>query len=70
MAMVHKPGDAPGAGVYACGRCGWPVRIVDDSVLPPCKVCGPKSDTRYFHEPVAREGSEPPEPSADHSEAP
>jgi hypothetical protein len=68
--MVHKAGDAPGAGAYACGRCGWPVRIVDDAVLPPCKVCGPEIDIRYFHRPTDQDVPEEAEPSPDPSEVP
>jgi hypothetical protein len=67
--MVHKAGDAPGAGAYACGRCGWPVRIVGDAVLPPCKVCGPKIDIRYFHRPLEHEAPEEAGSSAEGSEA-
>jgi len=68
MGMVHKPGEAPGPGAYACGRCGWPVKIVDDSVLPPCKVCGPTHDIRYFHEPQRPPPPESPSSAPNRSE--
>jgi Zinc-ribbon containing domain len=49
MAMVHKPGEPPGAGEYTCAMCGWRIEIAGFQVLPVCEACNSGENTRYFH---------------------
>jgi DNA-directed RNA polymerase subunit RPC12/RpoP len=46
--MAYDIGEKPGKGTYKCSKCGWKVRLDDDSDrLPPCGTCGKNQVIKY-----------------------